>query len=174
MVRSTERLILFLLFVSCTFVPLYAMDWAITGGPISFFPLSDNQSVPDGLYGEVGARFGITPRIELELGIVTQLTPVITETIGASAVLGLDLLGDIEPTYFNMIADLGMIYLIERDTGEHHPMISLRISPIAIGNPFYGERGRLFTTGLLYDLSKHSFTMTFSMVIENWFLSRWD
>ena len=173
MVRNMRKMLLVSLILISTILPVYALDWAITGGAISFFPLGPTQSIPDGLYGQGGVRLLITPKIEFELGVVAQLTPDITETIGGSALIGINLLGDIEPTYFNMIADVGMLYLIEQDTGDQHPMIFLRISPLVIGNPYYSERARLLTAGMLYDTAEDAFTLTFSMGLMNWFVSSW-
>lgn len=162
--------LLITVFLLLAFFEAAAADLAMAAGPISFFPLDTPSAVPDGLYAQLGLRTTITPRIEGEITAVTRMTPNFAETIGLSVLAGFNLLGPSEPLYFNMAADFGLLCLYETESQKHHQLIHLRITPLMIGNPYYVERGRLFTIGGLYDLSEKQFIISFSTVMENWFL----
>lgn len=164
-----KRLILILLL---SFFPLtvFSFDWAVTGGPVTYFPAG--KHVPEGLYAQAGARFVLTPRIELELYASPQITPEPFSAVGFGVLAGFNLLEDIEPAYFHMIADAGVFFSYVSETQEMHPKIQVRLSPLSIGNPYYRYRGRLLTFGVLYDLKDQSVSFSFSMWIQNWFVSR--
>ncbi len=168
MVKKISAILLIIVLFSP--IGLTAADFALTAGPISFFSTGSTSILPDGLYAQAGLRSIITPRIEVELGTVVRMTPDFAETLGISALIGYNLLAPYEPAYFNMVTEIGVLYLYETESAKHHPMIHLRITPLMIGNPYYVERGRLFTIGGLYDVSEKSFMISFSTIIENWFL----
>jgi len=202
-VSGRKMLLGMLLFACISFhsLHLHAFDWALTAGPISFFPPAylgtessaeqndgNNQSIQDeaffssifpaGMYGQVGVRAVVHPRVELELQAVPQITPKPFSTAALGVYAGFNLLEDIEGAFFHMLADAGLLYLFSAeeeplsvDTGsaEPKPLIQIRVSPLSIGNSRYPYRDRLFTVGALYDIRENCFSITWSTWIKNWF-----
>jgi hypothetical protein len=150
-------------------VPAAAMDWAVTGGPVSFFPAG--KALPSGLYAQIGMRGVLTPRIELEILTMPQITPTPFSSGAAGILIGINLLEDLEPSYFHMLADAGILWAFRQGESQPALLLHARVSPLSIGNPAYAYRERLFTIGALYDIEDGALTWTFSTWIHNWFMN---
>lgn len=149
-----------------------AMDLALTAGTVSFFPVSSERTVDEGLYAQLGLRAPLNERLELEASLVGCLTPDPADPFGFSLCAGIPVLGASDVLYFNMIADAGLLYFFSAgDTGDQ-PLLFLRISPVTLGSDQNIHRGSLFTTGLLYDVRRRSFSVSFSMILEHIFFTR--
>jgi hypothetical protein len=153
-------------------LPLGALDVGFSLAPWSF-----TGGVTPGTYAGGGFNLGLTPRWEAEVFAVTEVTPAPADTVLAGIQVGFSLLGDRIPTYFNSVIDLGFIHGIQglnpSVTGgaatslERSNYLLLRLSPLAIGNPYFGMRDRIFSVGLLYRIEDRSVSWIWNWVIFN-------
>ncbi len=151
-------------------VSVFPSNWSITGGPVTFFP--GDRSLPAGMYAQAGLRFEVTSQVEAEIIAIPQITPKPFSTVALGALLGLNLFDIVGPTYFNMTADVGALVAVTPDGGQYKPLVYLRVSPLVIGHPVYGYRGKILTVGMLYDITDQKVSWTFSTWIQNWFPPR--
>lgn len=150
--------------------PVAAGDVGFTLAPWSF-----TGGVEAGTYVGAGFNWGLSPRFEAELLAVGELTPHPGNTLLGGMQLGISLLGPRIPTYFNTVLDLGYLHGVEglnpQDRGitfqgvNHGNYLFLRLSPLAIGNPRYRMRDRIFTVGVLYHLEERKISWTWNWVI---------
>ena len=166
--RMKKMISIFMLCFSVT--ALHSFDWALTGASVTHFP--DGSVLSDGMYGQIGFRAVLTPRLESELLFMPQITPRPLDSFAVGLLAGFNILGPVEPPNFNMILDAGLLYTFTPEDAKGKPVLHARISPLVIGNPIYKHRGRMFTLGLLYDIPDQRFSWSFSTVIHNWFVSR--
>lgn len=158
--------ILLLLCVLTTFSLSGAPQVAFTANPVSLF---SPATFPEGLYSQQGVLLPIGDRGSVELQSLIQWTPGLADSIGIGLYGGLLLLGPLSPTYFNMKVDGGYLYYHRGSDLTGHHLLGVRLSPLVLGNPSYGYQDRIFTVGLLYDLSDSSLSVSYSTVIGAWF-----
>lgn len=161
-----------LLIIVSVLLPLGALDYGFSLAPWSF-----TGGVTPGLYGGGGFNLGLTPRWEAEVFAVTEVTPAPGDTVLAGVQVGFSLLGDRIPTYFNSVIDLGYLHGLSglsstaAGTGgggvTRSNYLLLRLSPLAIGNPTFGMRDRIFSVGLLYRIEDRSVSWVWNWVIFN-------
>lgn len=167
---SLRRLLLSVLLLACM-LPLAGAGLSVTASPITFFALDmQDPSVPDGLYGQIGITTACSSHVEITLTAIPQLTPSL---LGAGAMglrVGYDLIGGVPDTFFHLIIDAGALVVIDHAAGELSPLIEFHISPLAFGSRDYGYRDRLFTMGVLYDLHRSSWTLSWSTMTGEWYL----
>ena len=143
------------------------MDLAVSLGPWSFAGGTEGYA---GTYGYTGLVAGLTPRLECELYGVGELTPDPASVLLAGVNIGISLSGDRGPTYFNMVMDVGLLAEWRADSsGPVSVHALLRVSPLVIGNPYYGYRDRIFSIGLLYDLTGKVSRVVWNVLMAQWF-----
>ncbi len=151
-------------------LPLGAAEFGFSLAPWSF-----TGGVTPGTYAGGGLNVGFSPRWEAELFAVAEVTPSPGDTVLGGVQSGFALLGDRIPTYFNALIDLGYLHGIqgldpaggaETDWNRSNYLL-LRISPLAIGNPYFRMRDRLFSVGLLYRIEDRSLSWVWNWVIFN-------
>ena len=165
MVRLRKVLIV-LLCISGLFSLEAAPQVAITANPVSIF---SSSTFPEGLYSQQGLLLSVGERGSVELQSLIQWTPDPADSIGVGLNGGILLLGPLSPTYFNMKLDGGYLFYHRGADQTNHHLLSIRVSPLVLGNPTYGYQDRIFTVGLLYDLSDSAFSVTYTTVIGSWF-----
>jgi len=152
--------------------PLGALDYGFSLAPWSF-----TGGVTPGIYAGGGFNLGFAPRWEAEVFAVAEVTPAPGDTVLAGVQFGFSLLGDRIPTYFNALIDLGYLHGIQglnpggtEEGGAgltRSNYILLRLSPLAIGNPYFRMRDRIFSVGLLYRIEDRSVSWVWNWVIFN-------
>lgn len=163
-----KKMILLGLIVSAPVLNLPAMDLGLSFGPWSFIP--GNSAAAPGLHAYGGLKIGITERVETELYTITEITPSPLGSTFFGFNMGLSLLGPRYPTYFNMVGDIGILYGLETGNLRTTRFVTLRLSPLVIGNPYYRHRDRMFTLGLLYDMDNRRLSFTWNVLIFELFL----
>ncbi len=129
-----------------------AQDFAVSAA-LWHFP---QQS---GTFASAGVTLGLGPRLELGASFIPRLTPEAFDDILGEAHLGLSLAGPRVAAsgpviYVNTILDAGVM-LAWHDILSGSPARAasafLRLTPLAIGNAYYGRRDRLLSFGLSRD-----------------------
>lgn len=159
-----------------------AQDLAFSLGSWSFFPNAEGE-LPGGnpgLFPSFGATYGITRNLEAGVSIIPRLTPSPFDDIFVEEHVGLSLFGERMKAsggpalYINAVLDAGFLF------GAHHVLsgdplytraLFLRLTPIALGNPFYGRRDRMLSAGLIYDYDKGSVSLFASLIAADFYLA---
>lgn len=159
--------------------PAGALDFSASLGTWRF--ASSNAT-----FAYLGAGVGAPGRFEAGAGLVPRLiddplSGKVSE-LYAEAHLGIALYGDrarpdgIVSTYASILTEIG--YLVGSAGGAFtgkaftEGTIFLRLTPLALGNPYYGRRDRIATTALLYDLGSDSWGIAFTIFQSDFFLAR--
>jgi hypothetical protein len=148
-------------------LPVFAEpDMGIALGPWSFA----GGGPGPGTYAYSGLAVGGS-RIELEALGIAELTPTPGSTVLAGASLGLSLGGPRIPTYFNFILDFGYLQTVVEDGHFRFgpSYLLLRLSPLVIGNPWYAQRERIFSFGVLYDIGAAKASIVWNVLILHWY-----
>ncbi len=156
-------------FLLCLLVPLPTFaepDLGIALGPWSFA----GGGPGPGTYAYSGLVVGGS-RLELEALGIAELTPAPGAAVLAGASIGFSLSGPRIPTYFNVVVDLGYLQtVVEEGQFRLGPSyLLLRLSPLVIGNPWYGHRERIFSLGVLYDIAAAEASIVWNVLILHWY-----
>lgn len=168
-----RRLPRVLLTLACLAAPLTggaAQEWGVSVGSWSFA-----GGGPDaGTYACAGAAAGLGQRFELEVFGVSRVTPEPLGDALAGIGLGWSVFGPRLTTYFNMVLDLAFLQTVVAGgaAGLGPSYVMLRLSPLAVGTPYYGHRDRLFSVGLLYDIGSGTFSATWNYIVVHWYPGR--
>ncbi len=130
----------------------YARDLAVSAALWHFPEWS-------GTFASAGATLGLGPRLELGASFIPRITPEALDDILAEAHLGLSLVGPrVDASgpgiYVNTILDAGVILAWHNLVSGSPAMTTsafLRLTPLTIGNAYYGRRDRLLSFGLSRD-----------------------
>jgi len=132
-----------------------------------------------GAFASVGAVLGLGPRLEAGASFIPRLSPEAFKDILAEAHLGLSLVGPrISASgpviYVNTLLDAG-VFLGWHDLGSGSPTFSksafLRLTPLAIGNPYYGRRDKLLSFGLARDFDSDTFSLFANILATDIYLA---
>ncbi|HOX31098.1 MAG TPA: hypothetical protein PLB91_02135 [Spirochaetales bacterium] len=154
-----------------------ALDLGLSAGawsfsrPVSAARAEEGREIEPGLYARAGAIAGIASRLELEAFAVGSLAPAPGRELFLGAEATLPALGSREKSYFNLFASLGYLRALRLEGGLEPAggYLSLRVSPLAIGNPSYGRRDRIFSVGALYELGSGEVSLTWSVLTFDFF-----
>ena len=154
-----------------------ALDLGLSASPWSFarpLPLGGlprENGIAPGLYGRASAILGLGRALELEGSATVELAPAPAGAAYLGAEAAFPLAGTREGNYFNLFASLGFLQRVELAGGPGHGggYLSLRVSPLAIGNPSYGRRDRIFSIGALYELGTGAVSLTWSLFAFDFF-----
>ena len=150
-------------------LPLGAAEFGFSLAPWSF-----TGGVTPGTYAGGGLNVGFSPRWEAELFAVAEVTPSPGDTesdVNLAAASSAIIIAALD----NALIDLGYLHGIqgldpaggaETDWNRSNYLL-LRISPLAIGNPYFRMRDRLFSVGLLYRIEDRSLSWVWNWVIFN-------
>jgi len=152
-----------------------ALDLGLSVSGQSFGSLDYAEAgILPGLYARGGAIVGIFSRLELEPYVVIEAAPDPLRACMLGADATIPLLGSRETGYFNMFLSAGFLQGFDfRGTdpvGKRY--LSFRLTPLAIGDTFYGRRDRMFTAGVLYELEGGSVAFIFNILDFDFFASR--
>ena len=159
-----------------------AQDLAFSMGSWSFFPNTSGW-LPSGSPGEFaafGLTYGLSPRFEAGASIIPRLSSEPFDDIFAEGHLGLSLFGDrIKKAggpgiYINGLLDAGLLFGthgILSGTAEYSKALFLRLTPITLGNPYYGRRDRILSVGLIYDVDANSASLFMNLIAADFFLA---
>lgn len=153
----------------------HAQETAISLGSWSFF------SGSPGVFTSLGITQGLTPRLEAGLSLIPRLTPEPFEDFYAEAHLGYSLAanrfqGLNQPaSYINILGDIGVIAGISSIGAPGQTLkksIFIRLTPITLGNAFYGRRDRIYSAGALFNLDSPSLTFFLNFIISDFFIAK--
>ena len=149
---------------------LRADDFAFSAAPWNF-----SGSIEQGQYAGAGIVIGGDSYFELEGVLISEITPAPANTVLGGVLIGISLLGDRNPGYFNVVLSGGYLHGIsglnsggegfDFSNPEHNDYLILRISPLAIGNSYYGMRERIFSAGIYYDIQRGKTGFVWSWLI---------
>ncbi len=167
MITTGKRAPFFLL---CLLAPVAAMAAPEPGVSLGTWSFAGGGPGP-GTYAYGGLSLGLSGRLELEALGVAEMTPSPGSDVMAGASLGLSVLGPRDSTYFNMLAELAFLQAVAADgePGLGPSYLLLRLSPLAIGTPYYGHRDRMFSIGVLYDIGADRFSAVWNVLIVSWY-----
>lgn len=166
--KVPAALLAFVLFAAASATEAAAGDLALGVSPWSFAGGCDSFR---GTFAGVNLAIGLTPRLELGLYGFGELTPAPGSSLMAGAALGLSLAGPRDPTYFNVMAELGSLVEYRPADGRlGSALFFARLSPLVIGNAYSGHRDRIFSLGLAYDVSSGRIFGIWNILILEWFL----
>ncbi len=124
---------------------------------------------------------GVTPSVEIGASVIPRLTPVPGRDIFIEAHAGLSVMGmrsrpDGQPAAFlNTLLDAGVLVGFH-GVGTASPEVTkhlfLRITPITLGNPYYGRRDRLYAIGIQYDPDARSTSIFMSVLSTDIFIRK--
>jgi len=149
---------------------LSVASWSFSR-PVSEARADEGREIARGLYARAGGILGAATRLELEAYAIGELSPLPLRDLYCGAEATIPLLGSGEKNYFNAFASLGFMQGLRLDGGAAPAgrYLSLRVSPLAIGNPSYGRRSRLFSVGALYELGSGEVSLTWSALAFDFF-----
>jgi hypothetical protein len=159
-----------------------AQDLAFSIGAWSFFRSAggDLPSRSPGLFASFGACYGLTPRLEAGASVVPRLAPAPFDDLFVEEHVGISLIGDrVSETggpaiYINTLLDIGILFgahnVISGAPGFSRALF-LRLTPLALGNPYYGRRDRMFSTGLIYDYDAGSVSLFMNIIAADFYLA---
>jgi hypothetical protein len=123
-----------------------------------------------GLYARGGALIGVLPRLEIEPYLVVELAPEPFRGCFAGADATVPLMGSRDTSYFNVFLSAGYLRGFDlAGSGGGRNYLSLKLTPLAIGDVFYGRRDRLFSAGVLYEIEGRSLTFVFDILAFDFF-----
>jgi len=181
--RSTLRAILPILLLALAASSLSAQDLAFSTGTWSFFP-DESGALPSegpGTFASLGATYGLTPRLEAGISLIPRITPEPLDDIFIEEHVGISLFGDrVSRTggpaiYINTLVDIGLFFgahNVRSGNPEYSRALFVRLTPIALGNPYYGRRDRIISIGLLYDYDRSSASFFLNLIAADFFLAK--
>jgi hypothetical protein len=138
------------------------------------------QAAP-GAFVDISATLGLGRRMELGVAAIPRVTPLPFKELYFESHLGVSLLGDrlgstgLPGIYVNAILDLGGALKIV-DPGSASPDTAFlwfgRLTPFALGNPYYGRRDRFFSATILLDPRTKNVEFSFSLLKFDFYLLR--
>jgi len=150
---------------------LPAMDFGVSAGTWSA-PRS-NEFLDEGTHASLGGVLGLSPRWELELFTLAQLTPDPFGELLGGASLSYALAGPVHgelqevPSYLNAYVGLGFVSGI---TGSDSWGPFVRITPVSLGGPRFMVRERAAAVGGFYNVPEKSFTLFWNVFLLDFFL----
>lgn len=168
--KVPATLLAFVLFAAASVPGAGAGDLALGVSPWSFAGGGDSFT---GTFAGANLAIGLTPRLELGLYGFGELSPAPGSSLMAGAALGLSLAGPRDPTYFNVMIEVGSLVAYRPSEGRlASTLVFARLSPLVIGNPYSGHRDRIFSLGLAYDINSGRLIGIWNILILEWFLSQ--
>ncbi|HWR12132.1 MAG TPA: hypothetical protein VN445_09935 [Rectinemataceae bacterium] len=178
LVRSLPLLLLLLLAVA----PTKAQDLAFSVGGWSFFR-SAKGALPTespGTFPSFGLTYGITRYMEAGVSIVPRLSPDAMDDIFIEEHIGFSLFGErVKKSggpgiYLNALVDAGILlgaHNLLSGAPNYSRALFLRVTPFALGNPFYGRRDRMFSLGIIHDYDKAETSLFLNLIAVDFYLA---
>lgn len=148
----------------------------------SWLFLRDTSYIENGAYGSIGANIEIHPWLELSTFTLAQFTPnpgsELYQGIGIASTLLAPRSVPLPdgPSYINSIFEFGLLFGFHdlyASTGEPFSStidLYARVTPLVLGNSFYGSRERIASLGVLYGLTERSISIVWNFAIYDRFL----
>lgn len=171
----------------CRFGPLFVLlsffclvPRPATGQDLAFgLGTWDLAQAAPGAFVDISATFGLGKRLEFGVAAIPRITPSPLEELYLESHLGVSLLGDrlgevgLPGIYVNAILDFGGALKIE-GIGSAFPATAFlwfgRLTPFALGNPYYGRRDRFFSAAILFDPRSKNIGFSFSLLKFDFYL----
>ncbi len=152
-----------------------SLDFGLSGAAQSFGSADYREAgLRPGLYARGGAIVGLSRRLELEPHFVLEVTPDPLRVCLLGADATIPILGSRETSYFNVFLSGGFLQTFDfkgsDPVGERY--LSLRLTPLSIGNTYYGRRDRMFSAGLLYGIDGGTLSFVFNILTFDFFRSK--
>jgi hypothetical protein len=156
-------------------------DMAFSLGTWSFLgkSLEESRFGGPGAFADVGLVMGLTPRFETGLSVIARITPKPIDDLVVEGHIGASIFGTrLNPhggpaLYVNAILDVGgaVGYRSLRSIAPiQSRYVFIRLSPLAIGNSYYGRRDRLFSIAMLYDLDTKEASLSLALIRMDFFI----
>lgn len=176
--RAMLPILLFVLAVSS----IASQDLAFSIGTWSFFPDASGvlPSGGPGAFASFGATYGLTPRLEAGISLVPRMAPLPFDDIFVEEHIGVSLFGDRVSAaggpsiYINALVDIGILFgahNVHSGDPKYSRALFVRLTPITLGNSYYGRRDRMLSAGLLYDYDNRSASLFINLIAADFFLA---
>ncbi len=159
-----RKILLTAFIIMMTLFPLSAADIAISGGTFTFG--SSVPSVDEAMYADIGITAGLTERVEGELSLVSEITPVFAGNLLVKSSVSYALLsplyrqGDFVPMYVNSFIGIGIMGKVP-SFDMWGPFIT--ITPLTSGGPQFLRKEKVASCSLYYDIPSASFGFFFQL-----------
>jgi hypothetical protein len=175
-------LVLFPLLLLLAAVSAGAQDLSFSVGGWSFFKSAEGKlpAGNPGIFPSLGLSLGITRYAEAGISILPRLTPDPFDDIFLEGHAGVSLFGERAresggpAIYLNGLLDAGILYgmhnLISGEP-DYSRAVFLRITPFALGNPYYGRRERMFSLGLMFDMDSAETSLFLNLIAVDFYLA---
>jgi len=158
-----------------------AQDLAVSAA-VWHFPQwfgTDSMAGDPGTFVSAGATLGLGPRLELGASFIPRLTPEAFDDILAEAHLGFSLVGPRMAAsgpviYINTILDAGFMlawHNLVSGSPDRTTSAFLRLTPLSIGNAYYGRRDRLLSFGISRDFGTGALSLFANMLSTDIYLA---
>ena len=180
--KYSMRVFPLVLFMLITAGAARAQDLAFSLGTWSFLPDAAGQlpGGTPGLFPSFGATYGITRHLEAGLAIIPRMTPEPFDDIFVEEHVGVSLFGERvsrsggPAVYINTLLDAGFLFgahnVLSGSPGYSRALF-IRVTPITLGNPYYGRRDRLLSAGIIYDYDANSASLFLSLIAADFYLA---
>ncbi len=159
-----------------------AQNLSFSVGGWSFFRNAEGKlpSGSPGIFSSFGLSCGITRYAEAGFSILPRLSPEPFDDIFLEGHAGVSLFGERirksggPAIYLNALLDAGILYGMHNLTSgvpEYSRAIFLRITPFALGNPYYGRRERMFSLGLMFDVDSAETSLFLNLIAVDFYLA---
>ncbi len=151
-----------------------AFDFGLTFGHGAF---SFNEYTGPGLSATLGATFGITSRLELDVVSVVELVPVPFADVVVGPEISYALLG--ERSFgdnragigINTYVSAGLLFADHASDGNFAPTyLTLSLTPAVVGSPYSGKRERLAKIGAAWNFRDNSVSLYWSIALYDYYL----
>ena len=159
-----------------------AQDLAFSIGSWSFLPDTAGKLPAEGpgLFPSFGATYGITRYLEAGVAMIPRLTPKPFDDIFIEEHVGFSLFGERAKAsggpavYINSLLDAGFLFGAHKllsGSPDYSRAIFVRVTPITLGNPYYGRRDRMLSVGLVYDYDANSASLFLTLIASDFYLA---
>lgn len=167
---AMKKTILILMLISLFVSGLSALEAGLTFGTFS----SGNHA-EKGTHATFGFVTGITPRIEFESSLVSQITPKpfshlkLKTSFSAALIAPMYYMGERDALYANLFLSVGIIHSLPLGH-SWGPFIT--ITPLVTGGPQFLRKERVASISLYYDVPTRSFGWFFQLFAIDFFFNR--
>lgn len=159
-----------------------AQDLAFSIGSWSFLPDAAGKTPArgPGLFPSFGATYGVTRYLEAGVAMIPRITPKPFDELFIEEHVGLSLFGERVKTsggpavYINTLLDAGFLFGAHEllsGSPEYSRAVFVRLTPITLGNPYYGRRDRMLSVGLVYDYDAKSASLFLTLIASDFYLA---
>ncbi len=142
---------------------------------LSIGTFSGDSHFTKGTHASFGFVSGVTPRIEFESSLVSQITPKpfsnlkLKTSLSVALVAPMYYMGERDALYANIFLALGIIHSLPFDDAWG-PFIT--ITPLVTGGPQFLRKERVASISLYYDVPSNSVSFFFQLFVLDFYFKR--